>query len=99
MVERADASVRRIDARYERLLLLVRAWQHNEYVTRCLRVRLTEGGAMASRGGGARTRLAEALLRRDRGAAEKALERIQGSAAELAALHQQALRCLDRVED
>jgi hypothetical protein len=99
LVQRVDADLRRMDASFERLQFLMRAWQHNQYVTACLRQSVARGGGALKSGGQARHRVYAALTRSDREGARAELARFRKAAIDFDSIYHSARRCVELAED
>ena len=99
IVQRVDADLRRMDASFERLQFLMRAWQHNQYVTSCLRESIARGGGALKNGGQARSRVYAALTRSDREGARAELARFRKAAIDFDSIYHSARRCVELADD
>ena len=99
VAQRADADQRRMETSQRKLEVLVRNWQHNDYVVGCLRQKMSRSQGMVKASAGARGQLYTALTRQDPRAARAALVRMRQAAVDFEAVYLAARLCVDDVDD
>ena len=98
LLERVDADVRRMQGSNDRLSYLLKTWQHNDYVSSCLREKIARTTGAVNAGAAARGRIYAALAKSDRHAVELELARLRRTTVDVQAIYQASRTCVEQID-